>query len=67
MYRPRKSKRPEFVFFVIAANLGQYILECLITYNVLFSEHVPLKIRLGVNVDHRWLKPLAKVERGTSG
>ena len=34
------------------ANLGQKELECAIINNVLFSDHVPLKVRLDINVDH---------------
>ena len=30
----------------------QWVLECSIIDNLLFSDHVPLKIRLDLNVDH---------------
>ena len=38
--------------FLTTANLGQKILECAIINNLLFSDHVPLKVRLDINVDH---------------
>ena len=31
--------------------MGQRVLECYIIENLLFSDHVPLKIRLDLNVD----------------
>ena len=36
------------------AALGQRVLECSIIGNFLLSDHVPLKIRLDLNVDHRF-------------
>ena len=38
--------------FLTTANLGQKVLECAIINNLLFSDHVPLKVRLDINVDH---------------
>ena len=35
-----------FDHFVVTATMGQRVLECSIIDNLLFSEHVPLKIRL---------------------
>ena len=38
--------------FFTTANLGQKVLEYAIIDNLLFSDHVPLKVRLDINVDH---------------
>ena len=38
--------------FLTTANLQQKVLECAIIDNLLFSDHVPLKVRLDINVDH---------------
>ena len=38
--------------FLNTANLGQKVLECAIIDNLLFSDHVPLNVRLDINVDH---------------
>ena len=35
-------------------NIGQKVLECAIIDNLLFSDHVPLKVRLHINVDHMY-------------
>ena len=37
---------------IVTATLGHRVLECSIIDNLLFSDHVPLKIRLDLNVDH---------------
>ena len=34
------------------ANLGKKVFECAIIDNLLFSDHVPFKVRFGINVDH---------------
>ena len=38
--------------FVVAVTLGYRVLECYIIDNLLFSDHVPLKIGLYLYVDH---------------
>ena len=38
--------------FLTTANLGHKVLECAIIDNLLFSDHVSLKVRLDINVDH---------------
>ena len=38
--------------FIVPATMGQRVLECSIVDNLLFSDHVPLNIRLDLNVDH---------------
>ena len=42
----------ELIIFIVMATLGQRVLECSIIDNLLFSDRVPLKIRLDLNVDH---------------
>ena len=38
--------------FVVTVKLGHRVLECYIIDNLVFSDHVPLKIRLDLYVDH---------------
>ena len=38
--------------FIVTATMGQRVLGCSIIDNLLYSDHVPLKIRLNLNVDH---------------
>ena len=38
--------------FLTTENIGQKVLECAIIDNLLFSDHVPLKVRFDINVDH---------------
>ena len=38
--------------FLTTANLGQKVLECAIIDKLFFSDHVPLKVKLDINVDH---------------
>ena len=52
MYLTSDSLRSRMDHFIVTATLGQKVLECLIIDNLLFSDHVPLKIRLDLNVDH---------------
>ena len=37
---------------IVTATLGHRVLECSIIDNLLFSDHVPLKISLDLNVGH---------------
>ena len=37
---------------MVTATMGRGVLECSIIDNLLFSDHVPIKIRLDLNVDH---------------
>ena len=39
--------------FIVTATLGQSVLECSIVNNLLLYDHVPLKIRLVLNVAHK--------------
>ena len=40
------------VHIIVRATLGYRVLECSILDNLLFSDYVPLKIRLDLNIDH---------------
>ena len=51
-YVSPNSFRSRTDHFIVMATLGHRVLECSIIDNLLFSDHVPLKIRLDLNVDH---------------